>query len=44
MQKRIIFRLSDPLFAKVNEAIQKGKARNISELTRKALSEFLKTD
>jgi Arc/MetJ-type ribon-helix-helix transcriptional regulator len=44
MQKRIIFRLPDPLFAEVNKAIENGKAKTISELIRKALQEFLKTD
>jgi Arc/MetJ-type ribon-helix-helix transcriptional regulator len=41
MGKRIIFRLSDPLFAEVNEAVKQGKARNTSELIRAALQEFL---
>jgi Arc/MetJ-type ribon-helix-helix transcriptional regulator len=41
MGKRIIFRLPDPMFAEVNQAVKQGEARNTSELIRKALKQFL---
>ena len=41
MEKRIIFRVPDEMYEKVNEAVKQGNARTISELVRAALSEFL---
>jgi len=41
MEKRIIFRVSDEMYEKVNEAVKQGNAKTISELGRAALSEFL---
>jgi len=43
MDKRLIFRLPDQMYEQVNQAVQKGKAKNPSELIRAALREFLKT-
>jgi Arc/MetJ-type ribon-helix-helix transcriptional regulator len=43
MQKRIIFRLPDAMYEKVNVAIKEGKAKTPSELIRAALSTYLAT-
>jgi len=41
MKKRIIFRLPDKMYERVNEAVEAGRFRSVSELIRWALNEFL---
>jgi len=42
VEKRIIFRLPDKMYEQVNEVVEAGKFKSLSELIRAALSEFLK--
>lgn len=42
MDKRVVFRLSDSMYEEIAEAIKHGKSRNMSELVRAALEQFLK--
>jgi Arc/MetJ-type ribon-helix-helix transcriptional regulator len=42
VEKRIIFRLPDGLYKQALDTIKRGKAKNPSELMRKALQEFLR--
>lgn len=41
MKKRIIFRLPDRMYEQVNEVVEAGRFRSISELIRWVLIEFL---
>jgi Arc/MetJ-type ribon-helix-helix transcriptional regulator len=41
MQKRIIFRLPDELFEKIDGLIKKGKFKSLSQVMREALKQFL---
>jgi len=39
-----MFRLPDKMYEQVNEVVKNGKAKTVSDLIRKALSEFLEHD
>ena len=41
MQKRIIFRLPDQMYEQINALTKEGKFKNLSEIVRQALTEFL---
>jgi Arc/MetJ-type ribon-helix-helix transcriptional regulator len=41
MEKRIIFRLPDSMYEQINALTKEGKFKNISEVIRTALREFL---
>jgi Arc/MetJ-type ribon-helix-helix transcriptional regulator len=44
MEKRIIFRLPDKMYAQVNQAVKDGRAKNPSELIRASLKEFFEKE
>lgn len=41
MEKRIILRVPDELYEQVNEVVKEGKFKNVSQVVRAALQEFL---